>query len=121
MLAGYPHFTHACSLGMRAHCARRAWNQRYWKLTSLILSFERVSNGTNIRVHLAAVETVEVRCRVTGFLDKIDFKAGQIVKKGDLLFTIDRRPFQAELDRANAGCAARKAEMEHAEVRSPSR
>jgi len=49
---------------------------------------------------LAAPETVEVRSRVRGHIDKVNFVDGDIVKKGDLLFTLDERPFRAELDRA---------------------
>lgn len=62
-----------------------------------------------------AVDTVEVRPRVDGYIAEIHFKAGQIVKKGDLLFTIDPRPFQAELDRAMATVKAARAELDHAE------
>ena len=51
---------------------------------------------------LESPETVEVRARVSGYLDKVNFKEGKEVKKGDLLFTIDRRPYQAEYDRADA-------------------
>src|ERR1700682_4316008 len=40
---------------------------------------------------LESPETVEVRARVSGYLDKVHFKEGKEVKKGDLLFTIDRR------------------------------
>src|SRR5438270_521600 len=47
-------------------------------------------------------ETVELRARVSGYLDKVHFKEGKEVKKGDLLFTIDQRPYQAEYDRAEA-------------------
>lgn len=64
---------------------------------------------------LAAVETVEVRARVNGYLEQIHFKAGQIVKKGDLLFTIDPRPFEADLERTNADAQRAQAELEHAE------
>lgn len=49
-----------------------------------------------------ALETVEIRPRVSGNLESVHFKSGQIVKKGDLLFTLDARPFQAVLDRAEA-------------------
>src|SRR6185503_6352476 len=45
---------------------------------------------------------VAVRSRVTGYLDQIHFKDGAIIKKGDLLFTIDPRSFQAAADEANA-------------------
>ena len=51
---------------------------------------------------LESPETVEVRARVNGYLAKVHFKEGKEVKKGDLLFTIDRRPYQAEFDRAAA-------------------
>ncbi|HXI83148.1 MAG TPA: efflux RND transporter periplasmic adaptor subunit [Verrucomicrobiae bacterium] len=51
---------------------------------------------------LESPETVEVRARVSGYLDKVHFKEGKEVKKGDLLFTIDPRPYQAEYDRADA-------------------
>jgi RND family efflux transporter MFP subunit len=50
----------------------------------------------------AAVDQVTVRARVGGYLDKIHFKDGSIVKAGDPLFTIDQRPFQAAFDQANA-------------------
>ncbi len=51
---------------------------------------------------LESPETVEIKARVSGYLDKVHFKEGKEVKKGDLLFTIDRRPYQAEFDRAEA-------------------
>src|SRR5881296_2974114 len=51
---------------------------------------------------LESPETVEVRARVSGYLDKVHFKEGKEVKKGDVLFTIDPRPYQAEYDRAQA-------------------
>lgn len=51
---------------------------------------------------LESPETVEVRARVSGYLDKVHFKEGKEVKKGDLLFTIDPRPYQADFDRAQA-------------------
>jgi RND family efflux transporter MFP subunit len=49
-----------------------------------------------------AINSVEVRARVSGYLDKVHFKDGQLVKQGDLLFTIDKRPFQNTLDQARA-------------------
>lgn len=49
-----------------------------------------------------AVGFVEVRARVGGYLQKVAFKEGAEVKAGDLLFEIDPRPFQAEIDRAQA-------------------
>jgi RND family efflux transporter MFP subunit len=49
-----------------------------------------------------AVDSVEIRARVSGYLDSVDFKDGQMVKQGDLLFTIDKRPFQTALDQTRA-------------------
>ena len=50
----------------------------------------------------AAIDSVEIRARVSGYLDSIAFTDGQIVKQGDLLFTIDKRGFQNALDQARA-------------------
>jgi multidrug efflux pump subunit AcrA (membrane-fusion protein) len=52
-----------------------------------------------------AIESVEVRARVSGYLDAIHFQDGQMVKKGDLLFTIDRRPFETTLAQTEASLA----------------
>jgi membrane fusion protein, multidrug efflux system len=51
---------------------------------------------------IEAVESVEVRARVSGYLQSVHFTHGAIVKKGALLFVIDPRPYQAELNRAKA-------------------
>lgn len=58
-----------------------------------------------------AVDSVEMRARVSGYLDKVHFKDGQIVKQGDLLFTIDRRPFEATLAQARANLAQARANL----------
>ncbi|MEM9279326.1 MAG: biotin/lipoyl-binding protein, partial [Pseudomonadota bacterium] len=49
-----------------------------------------------------AVQRVEIRPRVSGYLEAINFRDGQLVKKCDLLFLIDPRPFQTTLDSAKA-------------------
>jgi RND family efflux transporter MFP subunit len=51
---------------------------------------------------IEAVESVDVRARVSGYLQSVHFTDGAIVKKGTLLFVIDPRPYQAELNRAKA-------------------
>jgi RND family efflux transporter MFP subunit len=61
---------------------------------------------------LEAVESVEVRARVNGYLQSIHFKNGVTVKQGDLLFIIDPRPYQAELERAKAELALANARLE---------
>ncbi|MGH8614467.1 MAG: efflux RND transporter periplasmic adaptor subunit [Gammaproteobacteria bacterium] len=55
--------------------------------------------------HIEAVETVEIRPRVAGYLERIEFKEGNQVNKGEVLFVIDQRPFQAEFLRAEAELA----------------
>ncbi len=63
-----------------------------------------------------AVDAVEVRARVSGYLEKIHFQDGQLINKGDLLFTVDRRPFQNALDQARASLAQAKANLAFAEA-----
>jgi multidrug efflux system membrane fusion protein len=59
-----------------------------------------------------AVDAVEIRARVSGYLEKIHFTDGQLVKAGDLLFTIDQRPFQASLEQARADLARAKSQAD---------
>jgi multidrug efflux system membrane fusion protein len=60
----------------------------------------------------AATETVEVRARVSGFLDSIHFKDGQIVKQGDLLFVIDQRPYKLAVEQAKSDVERARAKLE---------
>jgi RND family efflux transporter MFP subunit len=62
-----------------------------------------------------AVDAVEVRARVSGYLDAVHFQDGQLVKKGDLLFTIDRRPFEITLAQAKANVAQARGNLAYAE------
>jgi len=60
---------------------------------------------------LQAIDTIELRPRVSGYVDSIHFTEGAAVKKGQLLFQIDPRPYQAEVDRLNANLAQARAEQ----------
>ena len=64
----------------------------------------------------AAVDEVEVRARVSGYLIKVNFKEGSEVQKGDLLFLIDSRPFQTVLDAAKGQVAQWEAKRARAEA-----
>jgi RND family efflux transporter MFP subunit len=61
-----------------------------------------VTNWDEYPGHVDAVEMVEVRPRVSGYIDSIHFQDGAEVRAGDLLFVIDPRPYQADLDHAQA-------------------
>lgn len=61
---------------------------------------------------LVSPQTVEVRPRVSGYIAQVHFKEGGDVAQGDLLFTIDQRPYQAVVDRAQAEVGAAKARVE---------
>ncbi|WP_370663581.1 efflux RND transporter periplasmic adaptor subunit [Massilia agri] len=65
---------------------------------------------------LEAVEVVEIRPRVSGYITAVNFKPGAEVKKGDVLFVIDPRPYQAEADRAAAAAAAARAKADLARL-----
>lgn len=73
---------------------------------------KRVTNWDEFTGRFEASEQVEVRARVSGFLDALHFRDGQLVKKGDLLFTIDQRPYQLSVDAARAEVARAKAQVE---------
>lgn len=68
---------------------------------------------------LASPETVEVRARVSGFVEKVHFKEGGDIQQGDLLFSIDPRPFQATVDRLRAelGAAVSRSELARGEAK----
>jgi RND family efflux transporter MFP subunit len=72
-----------------------------------------VTNWDEYPGHVEAVEMVDVRPRVSGYIESIHFQDGSEVKAGDLLFVIDPKPYQAELDRvvAQKGEAETKLEL----------
>ena len=65
-----------------------------------------VTDYADFTARTAAVDSVELRARVSGYLDKVNFKEGALVKKGDVLFEIDPRTYQAVLEQAEGNLAA---------------
>jgi RND family efflux transporter MFP subunit len=59
-----------------------------------------------------ALETVEIRARVSGFIHSVHFQEGQIVKKDDLLFVIDQRPYQIAVEQAKADIQRAQAKLD---------
>jgi RND family efflux transporter MFP subunit len=74
-----------------------------------------VINYAEFTGNTAAVKSVDIRARVSGYLDKVGFEEGAIVKAGDMLFVIDPRPYQAALDQAQANLDQSQAQLELAE------
>lgn len=77
---------------------------------------KRVTQWDEYSGRFEAVASVEVRARVSGFIDKIDFRDGQIVKVGDPLFIIDKRPYEIAVESAEAEVARNKAQVDLAEL-----
>jgi membrane fusion protein, multidrug efflux system len=65
---------------------------------------------------VAAVESVELRPRVSGYVHRVAYQEGQEVRKGDLLFVIDPRPYKAALDRAQADLERARSESRLAQA-----
>lgn len=75
----------------------------------------RVTNWDEYTGRIEAVDRVEVRARVSGYLESVNFEDGQQVSAGDLLFVIDPRPYEAVAERARADVARAQATLEQAE------
>jgi membrane fusion protein, multidrug efflux system len=76
----------------------------------------QVSDSAEFTGRLEAVNTSQVQPRVGGFIDSVHFQEGALVHKGDVLFQLDARPYQAEVDRLVANQAQARAELALAET-----
>jgi RND family efflux transporter MFP subunit len=80
---------------------------------SVATALERdVTEWDEFTGRLEAVEAVEVRPRVTGYIESVNFAEGSLVRKGDLLFVIDPRPYRAEVAKAEAELTRATARVE---------
>lgn len=77
---------------------------------------KRVKDWDEFTGRLQAVETVEIRPRVSGYIDKVAFTEGSLVKRGALLFVIDPRPYRAEYDRAAADLKRNRTALELGQI-----
>jgi RND family efflux transporter MFP subunit len=75
-----------------------------------------VTDHADFTARTAAVDSVELRARVSGYLDKVHFKEGTLVKKGDLLFEIDPRTYEAVLRNAEGNLASVEARAQRLEA-----
>src|SRR6195256_6116466 len=71
----------------------------------------KVTEFDELTGRFEAVERVEIRPRVSGYISSVNFTEGSEVKKGDVLFVIDPRPYEAERDKARAGLSQARSQL----------
>ena len=90
-------------LSMTVGCKKAAVPQQGPLPVNFVTVVEKgVNEWDEFTGRLEAVESVDIRPRVSGYVTEIHFEAGAVIKKGDLLYVIDPRPYQADFDRAEA-------------------
>jgi RND family efflux transporter MFP subunit len=100
-----------------AGCKKKSAPQQPPLPVNVVTAIEKeVNEWDEFTGRLEAVESVEIRPRVSGYITEIHFEAGAIVKKGDLLYVIDPRPYQADFDRAAAEVDRMDAQLKLAQI-----
>ena len=98
-------------------CKKKAAPQQAALPVNVVTVIEKeVNEWDEFTGRLDPVESVEIRPRVSGYITEIRFEAGAIVKKGDLLYVIDPRPYQADFDRAKAEVDRMDAQLKLAQI-----
>jgi RND family efflux transporter MFP subunit len=77
-----------------------------------VAAAQEVTDWDTFTGHFEAVESVKLRPRVTGYIDSVRFAEGTEIKKGDVLFVIDQRPYRVQLERVQAEYARAKSQSE---------
>src|SRR5258708_30952631 len=75
-----------------------------------------VTDYADFTARIAAVDSVDVRAHAWGYLEKVNFREGTLVKKGDVLFELDPRPYQAMVNQAKAKVAQDEAQLTYDEA-----
>src|SRR5262249_10622630 len=75
-----------------------------------------VTDYADFTARTPAVDSVEVRAHVWGYLGKVNIKEGDLVKKGDVLFELDPRPYEALLNQAKAKVRQDEAQLSYDEA-----
>ncbi len=100
-----------------AGCKKKSAPQQAPLPVNVVTAIEKeVNEWDEFTGRLEAVESVEIRPRVSGYITEIHFEAGAIIKKGDLLYVIDPRPYQADFDRAAAEVERMDAQLKLAQI-----
>lgn len=93
----------ACSILLFASCGNEKENApRAMPVKVAAPTFQKLAEWDEYTGRFRARESVEIRARVSGYLDEIKFVDGQAVKAGDVLFVVDQRPFKIALEQAAA-------------------
>ncbi|SFM51311.1 efflux RND transporter periplasmic adaptor subunit [Rugamonas rubra] len=85
-------------------------------ISAAVVVEKQITETQEFSGRIEAVERVEIRSRVSGFITAVNFKPGSEVKKGDVLFVIDPRPYQAEMNRAEAAASSARAKADLAKL-----
>lgn len=83
-------------------------------VTVAVVTEQDVNPPTEYVGHVEAIQYVDLRARVEGFLERVDFKEGGNVKAGDLLYVIEQAPYRARVDAASAQVAQARAMLQKA-------
>jgi len=107
----------ACTLPgcERAHSQTPAQPQGAVVTAAAVIT-RQITETQEFSGRLESVERVDVRSRVGGYIDSVNFEPGALVRKGQVLFVIDPRPFKAEADRADAAARAAQARADLAHI-----
>jgi multidrug efflux system membrane fusion protein len=98
-------------------CRKASAPQQAALPVNVVIAIEKeVNEWDEFTGRLEAVESVDVRPRVSGYITEIHFEAGAIIKKGDLLYVIDPRPYQADFDRAAAELERMQAQQKLSQI-----
>src|SRR6266536_3846340 len=108
--------TFAAILALLSGCSRQAARQSPPPPTVTVASVERkeIVEWEEFTGRIEPVDSVEVRARVSGYIQEVRFQSGQLVKKGDVLFVVDPRWHRAEFDRRQAEFDQAKVHLENA-------
>lgn len=104
------------SAGSSSHAAEPAAAAPAPEVTVAQVLLRPVADSATFTGRVQAVDAIDVKPRVGGYIDSAHFREGANVKKGDLLFTIDPRPYKAEVDRLAANLAQARAEAKNADA-----
>jgi multidrug efflux system membrane fusion protein len=114
--AGVAALVAGCSDATGKAAAAPAQAQAGPPVSAAIVVEKQVADTQEFSGRLEAIEHVEIRPRVSGFITAVNFTPGATVKKGEVLFVIDPRPFQAEAERAEAAARSARAKADLAKL-----